>query len=137
MESAGVVPSNHSASILIKLYGRCKNLDAAFKVVNEMPQKYGFRTNNPVYTCLMSACISNGKLSRAMELRGRMVREGILPDEKTYSTLLRGTLRAGSVEQCATLLNAALEQKGPRGSIARSLLDEDLVKSALILIRKR
>merc|ERR1719235_567446 len=95
MESAGVVPSNHSASILIKLYGRCKNLDAAFRVVNEMPQKYGFKANNAVYTCLMSACISNGHLDKAMELRLRMQEERVMPDEKTYSTLLRGTLRAG------------------------------------------
>lgn len=137
MEKAGVVPSNYSASILIKLYGRCKNLDAAFKVVDEFPRKYGFKANNPVYTCLMSACISNGRLGRAMELRTRMLREGIHPDEKTYSTLLRGALRAGSVEQCIMLLNAALDNKPGRGSSARALLDEELVKSTLILIRKR
>jgi pentatricopeptide repeat protein len=136
MEKAGVVPSNHSASILIKLYGRTKNLDAAFRVVDEFPKKYGVRCNNPVYTCLMSACISNGRLGRAMELRLRMMREGIQPDEKTYSTLLRGTLRTGSVEQCLLLLNAALEQKGGRLQ-PRALLDEELVKSTLILIRRK
>jgi len=136
MEKAGVVPSNHSASILIKLYGRCKDMNAAFRVVNEMPQKYGFRANGAVYTCLMSACISNGRLDQAMELRVRMEKEGMYCDEKTYSTLLRGALKAGSVEQCVTLLNAALDQKGNRGSV-RSLLDEELVKSALILIRRR
>merc|ERR1719473_1047780 len=85
MEAAGVVPSNHSASILIKLYGRCKDLDAAFRVINEMPRKYGFRANAAVYTCLMSACIGNGQLERALELRSRMVDEGIYPDERTYS----------------------------------------------------
>lgn len=139
METAGVMPSNHSASILIKLYGRCKNLEAAFKIVDEMPQKYGFRPNNPVYTCLMSACISNGRLDQAMELRVRMLREGIHPDDKTYSTLLRGALKAQSVEQCVLLLKAALDQsmKGGRNCSARFLLDEELVKSALILIRRR
>merc|ERR1719235_2287500 len=123
MEKAGVVPSNHSASILIKLYGRCKNLDAAFRVVNEMPQKYGFKANNPVYTCLMSACIANGRLDLAMELQVRMLGEGIYPDDRTYSTLLRGALRACSVEQCVLLVNAALDQKGTRAS---NLLEEDL-----------
>merc|ERR1719262_833579 len=98
MELAGVVPSNHSASILIKLYGRCKNLDAAFKVINEMPKKFGFQANNAVYTCLMSACIANGQLDKAMELRKRMVKENVYPEEKTFSTLLRGALRAASVE---------------------------------------
>merc|ERR1719230_1899516 len=69
MAAAGVVPSNHSASIMIKLYGRCRDLDAAFRVINEMPRKYGFRANAAVYTCLMSACIANGRLDQAMELR--------------------------------------------------------------------
>jgi len=135
MEIASVVPSNHSASILIKLYGRCKDLDAAFRVINDMPQKYGFKANNAVYTCLMSACIANGHLDKAMELRLRMHKERIMPDEKTYSTLLRGTLRAGSVEQCALLVNAALDQQCRRS--ARYFLDEELVKSVLLLIQRR
>jgi pentatricopeptide repeat protein len=135
MESAGVVPSNHSASILIKLYGRCKDLDAALRVINEMPQKYGFKPNNAVYTCLMSACIANGRLDKAMELRARMAKEGVCPDEKTISTLLRGALRVASVEQCVFLVSSALEQKGVRS--VRNLLDDELVKSVLILIQRK
>jgi len=134
MEVAGVVPSNHSASILIKLYGRCKDLNAAFRVINEMPCKYGFRANAAVYTCLMSACIGNGQLEKAMELRVRMVNEGIYPDERTYSTLLRGALRASSVDQCLVLVNAALDQKGAR---ARQLLEEDLLRSVLTLTQRQ
>merc|ERR1719359_248472 len=85
MEAAGVVPSNHSASILIKLYGRCKDLDSAFRVINEMPRKYNFRPNAAVYTCLMSACVTNGQLDRALQLRERMQEDRIYPDERTYS----------------------------------------------------
>merc|ERR1719359_1418843 len=133
MEAAGVVPSNHSASILIKLYGRCRDLDAAFRVINDMPKKYGFRANNAVYTCLMSACIANGHLDKAMELRVRMVDEGVYPDERTYSTLLRGALRACNVEQCTLLVNAALDQNPSR---ARHLLEEDLIRSVLILTQR-
>lgn len=131
MEEAGVIPSNHSASILIKLYGRCRDLDAAFRVINEMPQKYGFRPNAAVYTCLMSTCIANNRMDLAMKLRKRMIEDGISLDEKTYSTLLRGALRASSVEQCVLLINAALDQGG------RRLLDEELVQGALFLIQRR
>jgi len=134
MEAAGVVPSNYSASILIKLYGRCKDLDAAFRVINDMPKKYGFRPNNAVYTCLMSACIANGALDDAMDLRTRMVNENVYPDERTYSTLLRGALRASSVDYCLTLVNSALEQKGNR---PRQLLEDDLVRSVLILTQRQ
>jgi pentatricopeptide repeat protein len=137
MEDAGVVPSNHSASILVKLYGRCKDMPAAFRVIDEMPKKYGFQANIAVYTCLMSACIANGQLEQALELRTRMLKEGVYPDEKTYSTLLRGALRAGSVEICVTLVTAALDQRVGRNSSARYLLDEELVKSVLLLIQRR
>mmetsp|Transcript_89191 Transcript_89191/g.154427 ORF Transcript_89191/g.154427 Transcript_89191/m.154427 type:complete len:1101 (+) Transcript_89191:78-3380(+) len=136
MEDAGVSPSNYSASILIKLYGRCKDLDAAFKVMNEMPKKYGFRANAAVYTCLMQACIANDRMQAAMDLRMRMQRERVFCDEKTYSTLLRGALRANSVEFCVQLIDAALSQSGTRGG-PRYLLDEDLVKSVLVLTQRR
>jgi len=131
MEEAGVLPSNYSASILIKSYGRCNDLKSAFKVLDEMPKKYGFRPNTAVYTCLMSTCIANGRFDLAMDLRTRMIEMRCHLDEKTYSTLLRGALRAGSVDHCTLLAHAALDQ-GNRG-----LLDEDLVKSVLLLIRSR
>jgi len=131
MEEAGVTPSNYSASILIKLYGRCRDLDAAFRVINEMPRKYGFRPNAAVYTCLMSTCIASNRMDLAMDLRRRMIEEGTHLDEKTYSTLLRGALRTGSMEHCALLIHAALDQGG------RRLLDEELVQGALLLIQRR
>jgi len=135
MIAADILPSNHSASIMVKMYGRCKDLDAAFRVLNDMPRKYGFRANNAVYTCLMASCIGNGHLDKALELRSRMVGEGVYPDDRTYSTLLRGSLRASSVEHCTTLVSAALDQC--RGARVRNLLDEDLVKSVLVLTQRQ
>merc|ERR1719487_358160 len=93
MAEAGVAPSNHSVSILVKLYGRCHDLDAAFRVVEEFPREHGFKANAAVYTCLMSACVAADQLGRAMELRDRMVRENVPLDQKTYSTLIRGAIK--------------------------------------------
>jgi len=131
MVEAGIKPSNYSASILVKLYGRCRDLDAAFRILEEMPVKYHFRPNVAVYTCLMSSCITNGRLDLAMDLRVRMVRDGAMPDEKTYSTLLRGALRSRSTDLSIELVNAALDQGGI--SCGERLLDEDLVRSVLLL----
>jgi len=131
MVDAGVTPSNYSASILIKLYGRCRDLDAAFRVINEMPQKYGFRPNAAVYTCLMTTCITNGRMDLALDLRRRMLQEGTKLDEKTYSTLIRGALRGNNVEQCVSLIHAALDQGGSR------FVDEELVQGTLVLIQRR
>merc|ERR1719253_2054957 len=131
MEQAGVAPSNYSASILIKLYGRCRDLDGALKVMEEMPKKYGFRPNTAVYTCLMSSCIGNSRLDLAMNLRLRMLEERVPLDEKTYSTLLRGALRANGVDRCVTLVGEALKAGG------RRLLDEELAQGVVTLLQKR
>merc|ERR1719487_575039 len=45
MEAAGISPSNHSVSILVKLYGRCRDMEKAFQVIEEMPKKYNFQLN--------------------------------------------------------------------------------------------
>ncbi|CAJ1350505.1 unnamed protein product [Effrenium voratum] len=132
MIAAGVQPSNYSASILIKLYGRIADLDAAFKVLDEMPLKFGFRPNAAVYTTLMSSCTWNGRIDLAMNLKDRMMEDGQVPDEKTYSTLLRGASRSGQTEHLAALLWEALEQGG-----SRRLLDKDVVQHALQTIMKR
>eukprot|EP00441_Pelagodinium_beii_P024462 CAMPEP_0197660312 /NCGR_PEP_ID=MMETSP1338-20131121/50771_1 /TAXON_ID=43686 ORGANISM="Pelagodinium beii, Strain RCC1491" /NCGR_SAMPLE_ID=MMETSP1338 /ASSEMBLY_ACC=CAM_ASM_000754 /LENGTH=1055 /DNA_ID=CAMNT_0043237639 /DNA_START=152 /DNA_END=3319 /DNA_ORIENTATION=- len=134
MVQAGIPPSNYSASILIKLYGRIADLDAAFRVLDELPEKYGFCPNPAVYTTLMSSCTWNGRIDLAMELRLRMRKAGQQADEKTYSTLLRGAMRSGSQDYVATLLSEALEQGA---SCKRRLLDDEVVQSGLQLLMKR
>jgi pentatricopeptide repeat protein len=130
MAEAGVSPSNHSVSILVKLYGRCRDLEAAFRVVDEMPRDHGFKANAAVYTCLMSACIANNGLNQAMDLRKRMIKECVSLDQKTYSTLLRGAIRSSNIETASELIHAALNQ-------GAGLLEEELVQNALFLISRR
>merc|ERR1719230_1401146 len=76
MENAGIAPSNFTLSILVKLYGRCSDLDTAFHVVETYPKKYNFKLNAQVYTCLMSACIANGTLAKALSVYKDMVEAG-------------------------------------------------------------
>jgi len=123
--------AHHSASILVKLYGRCNDVDAAFRVLDELPQKYGFKPNAAVYTCLMSTCIANNRLDLALDLRLQMMSENVKCDEKTYTTLLRGAVRANEIDQCILLINAALDQGGRRN------LDEEIVQNVLFLIQRR
>merc|ERR550537_1816450 len=68
MEQEGVRPSNFTLSILVKLYGRCGDVEQAFDVVETYSKKYNFEPNIQVYTCLMSACISNKELPRALRV---------------------------------------------------------------------
>lgn len=131
MDEAGVALSNYSASILIKLYGRRRDLTSAYRIIDEMPVKYGFKPNAAVYTCLMSTCISCYRMDLAMELRSRMMTDRVHLDDRTYSTLLRGALKVNSVDWCLQLLEGALNDGNGK------LLDKDLVDSVISLVRWR
>lgn len=134
MVEAGVMPSNYTASILIKLYGRLHDLDAAFKVFDEMPVKYNFRPNLAVYTTLMFSCLWDGRVDLAMGLHQRMPQDGLSPDEKMYSTLLRGVIRAGNAEHVSTLMWEAIEAFEKSG---QRLVDDELAQNALQTIYRR
>jgi pentatricopeptide repeat protein len=131
MQEAGIKPSNHTVSILVKLYGRCRDLESAFQCFEDMPRENGFKANAAVYTCLMSACIANNQLDRALALRQQMIKERVVLDQKTYSTLLRGALRVSNVEVAVDLIHAGLDQKG------RDVLEQDLVQNVIFLISRR
>lgn len=59
MQASGIPPSNFTLTILIKMFGRAGKLNRAFEAVRQMPKRYGFNINAHVYTCLMSACVTN------------------------------------------------------------------------------
>lgn len=130
MESAGIAPSNFTLSILVKLYGRCSDLDTAFHVVDTYPGKYNFKLNAQVYTCLMSACIANTALPRALEVYTRMSEAGCPSDAKMYQTLLNGCIRHGDLDAAARLFGDALEQSPPG-------LDRETAENVLFMMARR
>ena len=74
MESANVAPSNFTLSTLVKLCGRCGNLDEGFRVDEAYPKTLGFRLNAQFYTCLLSACIVAGGQPRTFKVYDNMLR---------------------------------------------------------------
>lgn len=57
-----VPPSNFTLTIFIKLFGRLGRLNKIFELIENFPSTYNFTVNGHVYTCLMSACISNQRV---------------------------------------------------------------------------
>lgn len=112
MSAAGVVPSNYTLSIMVKLLGRSKKLNQAFQLVKELSDEHAFQANVQVYTCLMQACFHNRQPKRACELHDRLVREGCLPDQKTYTVLVNGLLHAGQTEQAVATARCAHHLQG-------------------------
>jgi pentatricopeptide repeat protein len=108
MKLTGVIPSNYTLSILVKLLGHARRLSQAFKLVEELSQKHGFRPNVQVYTCLVQACLLNRRLERALTLHDTMVAdEGCRTDEKFYAVLARGCLQLHQPLKAVEVVRAA------------------------------
>jgi len=129
MKAAGVKPSNYTLSMLVKLMGRCRRLNQAFSIVEEISTQYGVKVNIQVYTCLIQACFNNRQASKAVTLYDKIIGEGLLPDEMTYSALVQGCLRGGLVDKALHLTKCAYglaepKCKGSPPGINSKCLDE-------------
>ena len=58
MRTLRIKPSNVTYSILIKIYGKQKNLGKALGILEEM-KKEGVKPGLIVYTCLIQTCIKS------------------------------------------------------------------------------
>merc|ERR1719375_1245801 len=113
MKSTGVVPSNYTLSILVKLLGHARRVNQAFKLVEELSQQHGFRPNVQVYTCLVQACLFNRRLERALTLHDTMVADaGCVVDEKFYAVLARGCLQLHQPLKAVEVVRAAYQLPG-------------------------
>merc|ERR1740117_1825674 len=68
MEKNKVKPSNFTLGILVKMYGRRRQLDKAFEVIEELPKRHGLQVNAQARTCLLGACLSNHDPARAVKV---------------------------------------------------------------------
>merc|ERR1719217_1461990 len=113
MKSTGIVPSNYTLSILVKLLGHARRLSQAFRMVEELSQQHGFRPNVQVYTCLVQACLFNRRLERALTLHDTMVADaGCVVDEKFYAVLARGCLQLHQPLKAVEVVRAAFHLPG-------------------------
>lgn len=128
MHSHHVRPSNYTLSILVKLLGRSRRLSEAFRIVEQTCERFKFRANVHVYTCLLQACVQNRQLARALALHDTLVAEAVQPDAKLYSTLARGCLACGSYERLACVVRAA---HGLPSSLARPRVGPGLEPAVL------
>ena len=111
MQDNNVRPSSFTVTILVKLFGRRHDLEAAFDIVDKLPKQHNFPLNSHVYTCLISACIQNNAFPRALQVFATMKAcedEQSAPDAKTYSALLTGACRGGHLEDGVKLFHETI-----------------------------
>merc|ERR1719161_1946327 len=132
MQSAGITPSNHTLSILVKLLGRARRVKEAFKVVDDLTAKHGLRPNIQVYTCLIQACLNNRQLDKAMVAHDKMIADAhCKPDQRAYTALVRGCLQANGLNEALYALRCAFhlgedvpQRRQPAPGVEAELLAE-------------
>eukprot|EP00929_Paragymnodinium_shiwhaense_P121936 TRINITY_DN9438_c0_g2_i2.p1 TRINITY_DN9438_c0_g2~~TRINITY_DN9438_c0_g2_i2.p1 ORF type:complete len:839 (+),score=235.45 TRINITY_DN9438_c0_g2_i2:187-2703(+) len=92
MSEYGVKPSNHTLSILLKMWARRRQLDRAFEAVRTLPARHGFHPDAQVGSCLVSACFQCGSTTRAIEAwkQVRLWPGQQTPDVSIYKVFLDG-----------------------------------------------
>merc|ERR1719159_1635984 len=110
MQTAGITPSNHTLSILVKLLGRAKRVKDAFKIMDDLAAQHSLRPNIQVYTCLIQACLNNRQLEKAMAAHDMMIADAhCKPDERAYTALVRGCLQANGLNEALYALRCAFQ----------------------------
>jgi len=107
MQKFGVKPSTFTLGILVKMYGRRKQLGKAFETMEEIPRKYGFKPNPQVKTCLICACLNNNDFDSALRVFQELRTSEQGADWKTYSSMISGALRQGRLEQAIIFVEEA------------------------------
>lgn len=107
MERYKIRPSNFTLGILVKMYGRRRQLEKAFEVVETFPKRYGLQVNTQVRTCLMSACLSNNSPDQALQVFGDIKEAEGCADAKVYGSLITGLVRLGDVRKAVVLVENA------------------------------
>merc|ERR1719420_868670 len=104
MKKYNVAPSNYTLSMLVKLMGRCRRINQAFTMLEDISNECGLKINIQVYTCLIQGCFNAGQASKALSLHEKILKEGLLPDSMTYTVLVRGCVQRGLLDKAVELM---------------------------------
>jgi len=115
MVADGVRPTNFTLTVLIKRYGREGNVNKAVEMMETIPQNYNFKANAQAHTCLISACVINKQIGRAMTIFETMKAVGPVPDSMTYEKLISGFLSLGDAQKACELVRDAYGLNGSLG----------------------
>jgi len=130
LDMFGVKPTNFTLSIVVKMWGKRRELTRAFGAIQTMPRKWGFQVDAQVGTCLISACVNNGAVDQAVKALEEMKSWPNFagPDMNTYGVIISALARQGrcrlaaavAEEACTGYVPASRENGGKCGLRAGS-----------------
>ena len=147
-----ITPNSYTLSILIKHHGRQGDLFRAFQLVDELPRNFNFSANAHVWTCLISACMNQGRFGAAEAVFSAMCGDSLplleeedlrlvdaisghlkdicSPDMKTFETFIQGCLRYAKIDM-ALRLCIQCSSKRHDSCLPRTLIDQ-VIQAAIL-----
>ncbi|CAK0893086.1 unnamed protein product [Prorocentrum cordatum] len=110
IEGYDLKPSNFTLSIVVKMWGKRRDLDRAFAAVREALQGDQRRqVDSLVGACLVGACLHNRNPDRALEALSEIKAQPRLegPCASTYSSLVCGLVRCGRLHKAVEIAEEA------------------------------
>jgi pentatricopeptide repeat protein len=134
MHKYKVKPSNFTVGILVKMWGRRKQLHKAFEVIEWASQKFGLQPNVQVKTCLMCACLSSNNIDKAYQIfeEIKTSSQGRGVDAKSYTALIQGNVRLGYLEEAVKLVQEAYGLDGNRRALSQGQVVEPIAIEQLM-----
>merc|ERR1719171_1359197 len=110
MQKQGLAPSHVTLSIMVKIFVKCREVDAALDLLNTSPEKLGLKRENRLYVQLAQACIRERQGKRALEVCEALLRH-CRSDEVTNGKLVVQCVSFNMLDTGAELLELILSQK--------------------------
>lgn len=96
-----LIPDVKAANILMNAHAKLANVEEAFDLMRQM--KYGNGTDVPAtrpnivtFNTLLHACQKAGDLDAALQAKEQLIESGIVPDARTYTSLIATVARKPS-----------------------------------------
>uniref|UniRef100_A0A383VR28 PROP1-like PPR domain-containing protein n=1 Tax=Tetradesmus obliquus TaxID=3088 RepID=A0A383VR28_TETOB len=113
MQRNGVEPDDLLYGHLIALAGRCRKLEVAFDLIEDM-RASGLKPSTPTCSALMYACLQNNNFAAARKVYDTLIARGVPPHISQYNALMErpvyDTLIARGVPPHISQYNALMEQ---------------------------
>eukprot|EP00927_Polykrikos_kofoidii_P042764 TRINITY_DN3681_c0_g1_i5.p1 TRINITY_DN3681_c0_g1~~TRINITY_DN3681_c0_g1_i5.p1 ORF type:complete len:1029 (-),score=152.81 TRINITY_DN3681_c0_g1_i5:165-3188(-) len=127
LEEYAITPTAYTLCIAVKMWGRRREIEKCFATVEAFAQRYGITANAPVNTCLMSACVLNCDIVRAVQVYKTIVAAGQTLEAKAQWAMVQQCLRHRRLDDAVVLLDLP-------GSVSVREIDNDafvLIASAM------
>jgi pentatricopeptide repeat protein len=132
LEKNDVKPSNFTLGILMRMYGRRRQVQKAFDVLEQLSKKHGLNPSARVKISLMCTCLNNNEMGKAYELFEDIKSSGQGVDAKTYNALIQANTKQGKLEEAVRLVEEACGiGKGQRGLGSGQALESDIIEQLL------